>query len=32
MKTPRKGVSFIQKYEEEFSEHGFDNLYVKARK
>jgi len=27
-----KEYLFIQKYEEEFSEHGFDNLYVKARK
>lgn len=27
-----KEYSFIQKYEEEFREHGFDNLYVKAKK
>ncbi|OPX96351.1 MAG: hypothetical protein A4E62_01154 [Syntrophorhabdus sp. PtaU1.Bin002] len=27
-----KEYPFIQKYEEEFSEHGFDNLYVKTRK
>jgi hypothetical protein len=27
-----KEYSFIQKYEEEFREHGFDNLYVKPKK
>jgi hypothetical protein len=27
-----KEYPFIQKYEEEFGEHGFDNLYVKTRK
>jgi len=27
-----KEYPFIQKYEEEFREHGFDNLYVKPKK